>query len=49
MVNPFRFGVQGRNLGDHDALVALARLVESLGYDEFFSFDHIGTVDPFLP
>jgi hypothetical protein len=25
------------------------RSVESLGYDELFSFDHIGTVDPFIP
>jgi probable F420-dependent oxidoreductase len=49
MVHPFRFAVQGRNLGDHDALVSLAISVESLGYDELFSFDHIGTVDPFIP
>jgi probable F420-dependent oxidoreductase len=49
MAHPFRFAVQGRNLGDHDALVAQARSVESLGYDELFSFDHIGTVDPFIP
>lgn len=49
MAHPFRFAVQGRNLGDHDALVSLAVSVESLGYDELFSFDHIGTVDPFIP
>jgi probable F420-dependent oxidoreductase len=49
MLRPFRVAVQGRNLGDHDALVASARQVEALGYDELFSFDHIGTVDPFLP
>jgi probable F420-dependent oxidoreductase len=48
-VRPFRFALQGSNLGDHDALVALARSAESLGYDELFSFDHIGTVDPFIP
>lgn len=48
-VRPFRFAVQGRNLGDHDALVEAARHVEALGYDELFSFDHIGTVDPFIP
>jgi probable F420-dependent oxidoreductase len=46
---PFRFGVQGRNLGDRDALISLARDVEALGYDELYSFDHIGTVDPFVP
>lgn len=49
MVKPFRFALQGRNLGDRDGLVVAARQAESLGYDEFFSFDHIGTVDPFLP
>lgn len=49
MVRPFRFALQGRNLGDRDSLVPDARQAESLGYDELFSFDHIGTVDPFLP
>jgi probable F420-dependent oxidoreductase len=49
MPRPFRFAVQGRNLGDHDALVAEARQVEALGYDELFSYDHIGSVDPFVP
>jgi probable F420-dependent oxidoreductase len=49
MVRPFRFAVQGRSLGDHDALVVAARQAEALGYDELFSFDHIGTIDPFIP
>ena len=49
MVRPFRFALQGRNLGDRDSLVPDAWQAESLGYDELFSFDHIGTVDPFLP
>ena len=49
MVRPFRFALQGRNLGDREGLVRAARQAESLGYDEFFSFDHMGTVDPFLP
>jgi probable F420-dependent oxidoreductase len=49
MVRPFRFAVQGRNLGDHDALVVAARQAEALGYDELFSFDHVGTIDPFIP
>src|SRR5690606_28415778 len=26
-----------------------ARRIESLGYDEFWSYDHIGAVDPFAP
>jgi probable F420-dependent oxidoreductase len=46
---PFRFAVQGGNLGDHDALVVAARQAEALGYDELFSFDHVGAVDPFIP
>lgn len=49
MAKPFRFALQGRNLGDREGLVASARQAESLGYDELFSFDHIGTVDPFIP
>lgn len=46
---PFRFSVQLRGWGDHDTLVAAARQVEALGYDEIYSFDHIGAVDPFVP
>ena len=49
MARPFRFALQARNLADHDQLVREARRVEALGYDELFSFDHIGTVDPFVP
>ena len=49
MPRPFRFALQGRNLGNRDALIELARQAEALGYDELFSFDHIGTVDPFIP
>ena len=49
MPRPFRFAVQGKDLADHDALVAEARHVESLGYDELFSYDHLGAVDPFVP
>jgi probable F420-dependent oxidoreductase len=49
MPRPFRFAVQGGSLSDHDALVAEARQVEALGYDELFSYDHIGSIDPFVP
>jgi alkanesulfonate monooxygenase SsuD/methylene tetrahydromethanopterin reductase-like flavin-dependent oxidoreductase (luciferase family) len=45
----FRFAVQVRGLDDHDGLVTSARQIESLGYDELFSYDHVGTVDPFVP
>lgn len=46
---PFRFAVQTRAWGDPDQTAATARQVEQLGYDELYSFDHIGTVDPFVP
>lgn len=49
MLRPFRFAVQGQHLHDHDGLVAEARHVEDLGYDELFSYDHVGAVDPFTP
>ena len=49
MVRPFRFAVQARPLDDHDGLVVAARRIEALGYDELFSYDHIGAVDPFIP
>ncbi|HWL42666.1 MAG TPA: TIGR03621 family F420-dependent LLM class oxidoreductase [Ilumatobacter sp.] len=45
----FRFAVQGGPFGDPVALAEHARKVESLGYDELWSFDHIGAVDPFAP
>jgi probable F420-dependent oxidoreductase len=47
--HPFRFAVQTRAWADPDETVVVARHVESLGYDELYSFDHVGTVDPFLP
>lgn len=46
---PFRFAVQARAWGDPEATAIVARNVEALGYDELYSFDHIGTVDPFVP
>ena len=49
MVRPFRFAVQARPLDDHDGLVTAARRIEALGYDELFSYDHVGAVDPFIP
>lgn len=42
---PYRFGVQGGPFGDPEALREHARRVEALGYDELFSFDHIGAPD----
>jgi probable F420-dependent oxidoreductase len=49
MSRPFRFAVQGGPFADRDALAAHARMVEDLGYQELFTADHLGTVDPFLP
>jgi probable F420-dependent oxidoreductase len=49
MSRPFRFAVQGGPLDDPDALRGHARRVEELGYEELFTMDHLGAVDPFLP
>ena len=46
---PFRFAIQGGPFGDPAALAEHARRVEALGYDELYSADHIGGVDPFAP
>lgn len=48
-LRPFRFGVQVGVLGDHGQMVRAARQAEALGYDELWSADHIGAVDPFIP
>ena len=49
MARPFRFAVQTGPFDDAQALPEFARHVESLGYDELYSYDHIGVVDPFVP
>lgn len=49
MTAPFAFGYQSRALRDRAALRADARLAESLGYRDFFTHDHLGSVDPFVP
>lgn len=49
MTKPFRFAVQATNLSDRETVVLAARQAEDLGYDELFSYDHLGTVDPFMP
>ena len=50
MVRRFRFAVQSRRLSsDRASVVAAARQAEDLGYEELYSFDHLGTVDPFVP
>jgi probable F420-dependent oxidoreductase len=49
VTRPFRFAVQGGPFADGAAFAAHARTVESLGYDELYSADHVGMVDPFVP
>ena len=49
MARPFRFAVQVAPFDDAEALPAFAREVEALGYDELYSYDHVGAVDPFVP
>jgi probable F420-dependent oxidoreductase len=49
MPRPFRFAWQGRGLDDHDAIVTRAQQLEALGYDELWSYDHLGAIDPFVP
>lgn len=49
MLRPYRFAVQGGPFTDPVALAEHARQVESLGYAELWSYDHIGAVDPFAP
>jgi probable F420-dependent oxidoreductase len=49
MARPFRFAVQVAPFDDAEALPEFARNVEALGYDELYSYDHIGAVDPFVP
>src|SRR5262245_20661018 len=48
MTRPFRFAVQAG--GDSaQAVRDVARLAESLGYEALYTFDHVGTIDPFAP
>lgn len=58
MTRRFRFAVQGGPFDDPVALGEHARMVESLGYDELYTYDHIGLaprssdgvrIDPFVP
>jgi probable F420-dependent oxidoreductase len=49
MVAPFRFALQMRNLADPAAVATDAVQAAELGYDELYSYDHLGSVDPFVP
>jgi len=47
-MRPFRFAVQKRGFDDSDEIADYAQRVEALGYEELYSYDHIGAVDPFV-
>lgn len=49
MVRRFRFAIQADDLADREAVISAAREAESLGYEEFYSYDHFGSADPFVP
>jgi hypothetical protein len=49
VTRPFRFSVQQESFDDAAQVRAAARQIEALGYDEMFSYDHVGEVDPFVP
>lgn len=49
MARPFRFALQGMRFRERDAIVTMATQAEELGYEELYSADHIGTIDPFVP
>ncbi|MGI9607881.1 MAG: TIGR03621 family F420-dependent LLM class oxidoreductase [Acidimicrobiales bacterium] len=46
---PFRFAYQPIGVDERDNIVAAAQQAERLGYDEYYSSDHFGISDPFLP
>ncbi len=49
MARPFRFAVQTGPFTDPEELATFAQQLEALGYDELYSYDHVGAVDPFAP
>jgi probable F420-dependent oxidoreductase len=49
VIRPFRFALQAMNLADRGTVASSARRAEDLGYEELYSYDHLGAVDPFVP
>jgi probable F420-dependent oxidoreductase len=49
VVTSFRFALQMRDLADPAVVGTDARQAQDLGYEELYSFDHLGSVDPFVP
>ena len=46
---PYRFGLQGTATADPDANRTAAEAAVAAGFDQYWSSDHIGAADPFLP
>lgn len=46
---PYRFGFQETASAEPDSIRANALAAEAAGFDEYWSSDHLGAADPFLP
>lgn len=49
MTRPFRFAIQSLRFTEPDSAADAARTAEELGYEQIFSYDHLGAMDPFVP
>ena len=49
MPRPFRFALQATEMDDRRSVADAARQAEDLGYEEFYSYDHIGAAKRRLP
>jgi probable F420-dependent oxidoreductase len=49
MPRPFRFALQMMSLAEPADIADAAATAGELGYEQLFSYDHLGTVDPFVP
>ncbi len=49
MIRPFRFALQLVDVADREQLVHQAVAGRELGYEELYTYDHIGAIDPFVP
>lgn len=49
MARPFRFALQMMSLDDPVTIGTVAARAAELGYEELYSYDHVGSVDPFVP
>jgi probable F420-dependent oxidoreductase len=49
MARRFCFALQMMTLAEPSEIAAAAAAAAELGYEQLFSYDHLGTVDPFVP